>query len=137
MQVKARYLQFLDESSDEGEFEPEISRPPRYGGRPFNGRGRGGKKVRVIDSDDDDDLELDDSEVVEDSDIFTNDNDYDIIQPEPHIQPETRKKEKVCAQIAQDFSHSECTKVSVFSCCVCRAVLNINFFFTLLFTITI
>ena len=75
--------------------------------------------------------------MVEDSDIFTNDNDYDIIQPEPHIQPETRKKEKVCAQIAQDFSHSECTKVSVFSCCVCRAVLNINFFFTLLFTITI
>jgi hypothetical protein len=71
MQVKARYLQFLDESSDEGEFEPEISRPPRYGGRPFNGRGRGEKKVRVIDSDDDDDLELDDSEVVEDSDIFT------------------------------------------------------------------
>jgi hypothetical protein len=90
-------------------------------GRPFNGRGRGGKKVRVIDSDDDDDLELDDSEVVEDSDIFTNDNDYDIIQPEPHIQPETRKKEKVCAQITQDFSHSECTKVSVFSCCVWKS----------------
>lgn len=94
----------MDESSDEGEFEPEISMPPRYGGRPYNGRGRGEKKVRVIDSDDDDDLELDDSEVVEDSDIFTNENDYDIIQPVPQFPPDIRKKGQVCAQLHTSFT---------------------------------
>lgn len=97
--VKARYLQFLDESSEDNtelstsssesesedsDSEPErtISMPPRHigGGRPQNaGRGRGKKKVRVIDSDDED-LEFDDSEPVEDTDIFPQGYDIEIGQ---------------------------------------------------------
>ncbi|XP_063412216.1 uncharacterized protein LOC134695011 isoform X2 [Mytilus trossulus] len=77
-EVKARYLKFLDEnseddkvsSSDESELEGDNSRQGGAGSRPRNvGRGRGKKKVRVVDSDDDD-IEFDDSEPVEDTDIF-------------------------------------------------------------------
>ncbi|CAG2224152.1 unnamed protein product [Mytilus edulis] len=78
IQVKARYLKFLDEnseddkvsSSDESELEGDNSRQGGAGSRPRNvGRGRGKKKVRLVDSDDDD-IEFDDSEPVEDTDIF-------------------------------------------------------------------
>ncbi|XP_071149693.1 uncharacterized protein [Mytilus edulis] len=77
-EVKARYLKFLDEnseddkvsSSDESELEGDNSRQGGAGSRPRNvGRGRGKKKVRLVDSDDDD-IEFDDSEPVEDTDIF-------------------------------------------------------------------
>lgn len=78
IQVKARYLKFLDEnseddkvsSSDESELEGDNSRQGGAGSRPRNvGRGRGKKKVKLVDSDDDD-IEFDDSEPVEDTDIF-------------------------------------------------------------------
>lgn len=70
--------------SEDSDSEPErtISLPPRHGGggRPRNaGRGRGKKKVRVIDSDDED-LEFDDSEPVEDTDIFPQGYDIEIGQ---------------------------------------------------------
>lgn len=73
-----------ESESEDSDSEPErtISLPPRHGGggRPKNaGRGRGKKKVRVIDSDDED-LEFDDSEPVEDTDIFPQGYDIEIGQ---------------------------------------------------------
>lgn len=73
IQVKARYLQFLEDSStnedqsSSDEEEPKSKQKSR--GRPKNnGRGRGKKKVKPVDSDDD--IEFDSSEPVEDTDIF-------------------------------------------------------------------
>lgn len=98
IQVKAKYLQFLDESETEIESEHEISRPPRYGGRPNHGRQRGKKQSRVYDSDDD--LDFDDSEAITDADIFDG-YEMEIIQPEPPRQRSGSNKK---------VFHAQCTK---------------------------